>query len=387
MERIFISSLARGEMSAIRQATRRAVESLEMVPVMFEIGAASDQDSRRALLDRVAGCDALLLLLGTEYGEALDRGVSPTEEEFNEAVRSGVEVLPLVQDTQREPEQDAFLGRVRGAWSSGRLSASFTDAGDVAYAVTRTLNDWRRRREGGDTAPAAEARALELARGREHPGVSYDGTKLRVVAAPALRGSLIDAMALRDASLVRDLVRAGRDSEIIDERLGVDPRVGRDSITFEITGGRGFGQLQLAVGFDGAVVAEAPVGAEGGLLGGSAVMHDRAREVIVRSLAFADAVWRRIDTRDEVRDVFVATAVPEASSKVYATEPIGNSMSMGGLGQMPHVLIAPESPLRVRRADLSRADTVDRLQAELHRPFEIEGAVHPRADHRRPQGW
>ena len=135
------------------------------------------------------------------------------------------------------------------------------------------------------------------------------------------------------------------------------------------------------------MVAEAPVGAEGGLLGGSAVMHDRAREVIARSLAFADAVWRRIDTRDEVRDVFVATAVPEASSKVYATEPIGNSMSMGGLGQMPHVLIAPESPLRVRRADLSRADTVDRLQAELHRRFEIEGAVHPRADHRRPQGW
>src|SRR5258708_5956401 len=98
MEQIFISSLARGEMEMVRQAARRAVEALEMRPVMFETGAASAMDSRRTLLDRVASCDAVLLLLGAEYGEAGKRGVSPTEEEFNEARERGLPVLALVQD-------------------------------------------------------------------------------------------------------------------------------------------------------------------------------------------------------------------------------------------------------------------------------------------------
>src|SRR5262245_29201535 len=82
MERVFISSLFRGEMAAIRQAVRAAVESLDMRPVMFETEPARDEASRRALLDQVAGSDALILLLGAEYGEPVARGVSPTEEEF-----------------------------------------------------------------------------------------------------------------------------------------------------------------------------------------------------------------------------------------------------------------------------------------------------------------
>jgi hypothetical protein len=73
MERIFISSLVRGEMAAIRTATRAAVESLDMRPVMFETQPASTEGSRRALLDQVGRGDALLLLVGAEYGEPGDR--------------------------------------------------------------------------------------------------------------------------------------------------------------------------------------------------------------------------------------------------------------------------------------------------------------------------
>lgn len=88
-------------MNAIRQAAKRAVESLAMQPVMFEAGAATDAASRRALLDRVRNSDAGVLLLGAEYGEPAARGVSPTEEEFNEARERAVPVLALVQTTDR----------------------------------------------------------------------------------------------------------------------------------------------------------------------------------------------------------------------------------------------------------------------------------------------
>lgn len=98
----------------------------------------------------------------------------------------------------------------------------------------------------------------------------------------------------------------------------------------------------------------------------------RAREAMERAAAFAEAVWQRIDTRDEVRDVYLACAVPEANHKVYALEPAASSLSMGRGG--PHVLVVPEAPVAARRADLPTA--VERLQAELHRSFELLDAVH-----------
>jgi hypothetical protein len=383
MERIFISSLARGEMGAIRESARRAVEALDMHPVMFETGAASDEASRRALLDRVASCDAVILLLGAEYGQAGDRGMSPIEEEFNEATERGVPVLALVQDTTRESAQEDFLWRVRGNWEKGRLTADFTDDSDVGFAVTKALNAWRRQREGGDASPAAEARALELARGDERRGSFYGGSKLRVVAAPAVSRPLLDAVALRDQDLLDDLAAAARASRLAPQSAAIEANVGRDRITLALSGGRGFEHLALSIGFDGSVVGEGPVGGDQLGLGGSVVMANRARDVIQRTMAFAEAVWQRIDRRDEVRDVFVACAVPEAEHKVYALEPVGDSLSMPM--SMPHVLVAPDPPLRTRRADLP--SLVDRLEAEVHRAFEVEGALHPPPDNPRGGAW
>lgn len=119
---VFISSLARGPMAAFREAARDAVDSLGMRPVMFETEPASTQDSRRALLDRIPQRDALLLILGAEYGEAAARGVSPTEEEFQEAVRHGVPVLAIVQEgIEREPARQEFIDGGRGTWEEARL--------------------------------------------------------------------------------------------------------------------------------------------------------------------------------------------------------------------------------------------------------------------------
>jgi hypothetical protein len=84
-----------------------------MYPVMFETQPASDRNSRRALLDQIPSCDAYLLLLGAEYGEPAQSGVSPTEEEFEEALRSGLAILALVQEgVDRDPRQQEFVNRV-----------------------------------------------------------------------------------------------------------------------------------------------------------------------------------------------------------------------------------------------------------------------------------
>jgi hypothetical protein len=374
VERVFISSLFRGEMAAIRQAVRAAVDSLDMQPVMFESEPARDEASRRALLDQVAASDVLMLLLGAEYGEPVARGVSPTEEEFNEARDRGIPVLVLVQRIAREPAQEEFVRRVRGGWEEGRFAPEFTDASDVGFVAVRALNAWRQQSAGGDTVDTAQARALELARGRERSDSYYGGSKLRVVAVPALSRPLLDAVSIRDPALVDDLSTAARSSRLAPHSVGIEASDLGDSIALTLTGGDGFEQLALRIGFDGSIVAEGPVGGDEQGFGGMVVAADRAREVMERAASFAETVWRRIDTRDEVRDVFLACAVPEANHKVYALGPTGGSLGMGMGG--PHVLIAPEPPLAARRADLSGA--MERLQAELHRAFELLGAVHPR---------
>lgn len=372
MLRIFISSLARGEMGAIRESARRAVESLDMAPVMFETGAAADEASRRALLDRLAKCDAVILLLGAEYGEPATRGMSPTEEEFNEARDRGIPVLALVQSVERVPEQEDFLRRVRGEWEQGHLTADFTDATDVGFAVVKALNEWRSR-SSGDRWPAASERALKLAEGDDRRGSFSGGSKLRIVFVPAVDRPLLDAVSLRDASLVDDLAAAARDSRLAPQSVAIEGGVGREAVRLELKGGRGFDDLALVVGFDGAVVAEGAVGGDELGFGGSVVMADRARDVIERAARFAELTWQRIDARDEVREVAVLVAVPGAEHKVYALEPVGNSMRMPM--SMPYLLVAPAEPLRMRRGDLPSATA--RLQAELHRAFEVEGAVHP----------
>ncbi len=364
-------------MGDTRKAARSAVDSLEMRPVMFETEPAAGEDSRRALLDRVATCDVLLLLLGAEYGEPGQRGVSPTEEEFNEARERGIEVLALVQRVEeREPAQQAFIQRVRGTWEQGHFAPEFSGVDDVTVAVVRTLNAWRRRRAGDDTTPVAAARALELAQGPERPGMSYGGSKLRVVATPVVARPLLDAVALGDQGLADDLAAAARASRLVGQAMAIETAVGRDSIQLVASGGRGHETLNLLVGFDGSVVGEGPVGGDQLGMGGMVVKADRAREVMTRSAAFAEAIWQRIDRRDDVRQLLLVAAVPEAQYKVYADSEPGNSMGMPM--SMPHVVIAPEQPLAIRRADLTRAETIDRLQAELRRAFELHGAVHPR---------
>src|SRR4051812_7855290 len=230
VESIFISSLARGEMGAIRQAARTAVESLGMRPVMFETTGASDQNSRRLLLDRIPKCDALLLLLGAEYGESGERGMSPTEEEFDEAQRAGVPVLALVQEgVDREPAQQAFVQRVRGTWEVGRFAPSFTDASDVMPAVVRTLNERRSAAPSAEHARAAEERALELARGPERQGEMQSGSKLRVVAVPLAARPLLDAVSLSDAdALIDDVIGAARASRLVSNAMAVTGAVDRN---------------------------------------------------------------------------------------------------------------------------------------------------------------
>jgi Domain of unknown function (DUF4062) len=376
---VFISSLARGEMATFRRAARDAIDSLGMRPVMFETEPPSAQDSRRALLDRIPQCDALLLILGAEYGEPAARGASPTEEEFQEAVHHGVPVLAIVQDgVEREAAQKEFINRVRGTWEEGRFAPAFRDRDDVMRTAVRALNEWRQRGPNEQLRAAAEQIALYLATGDDRPGtMSSSGSLMSVVLVPLVVEALLDPLALEDPTLADDLAGAARASGLVSNAMGIETEIDReDTVHLRARQERGWESPHVCVTRTGAILVEGAVGAQRGNFASSQVVADRVVEVISRGAAFAERVWSRIDRRDEVRQVLALVAVPGAQEKVYAPRELtGNTLQMGHSFSIPNLLIAPEPPLLLRREDLASADVANRLRATLRRRFAAEGGV------------
>ena len=85
-----------------------------------------------------------------------------------------------------------------------------------------------------------------------------------------------------------------------------------------LTGGRGFENLTLIVGFERQHRGREPRRRRRPRL---RRLGSNGRPGTERSAPFAQAVWQRIDTGDAIRQVFVACAVPEAENKLYVLEP------------------------------------------------------------------
>jgi hypothetical protein len=373
MEAVFISSLARGAMAEIRAAAKAAVQSLRMRPVMFETAPASREDSRRALLDELGGCDVLLLLLGSEYGERTERGVSATEDEFNEAAARGIPVIALVQQVARSPEQEAFVGRVRGTWSDGRFAPEFKDSSDVGFAVVAALNAWRSRGETSARQEAALERTRTLALGSARSGQSHTGAKLRVVIAPLSGRPIMDAVMLGESGLGDGLGMSVRSSGLVRHDMAMKQKLTAEGVEFETDDSRGFEHLRFLVATDGAILAEGPV-AGSGVLGSSVIEAPRVRRVIEQAFTFAHEAWSRVDRRDEVRELAVTVAIPDASMKVYSdSEFTGTSLRMGSMFGSAGVVLAPDPPRLARREDLGSPELVEQLVAEVRHVFLLEG--------------
>jgi hypothetical protein len=376
MENVFLSSLARGDMHDIRKGAKEAIESLSMHPVMFETEGANEQNSRSALLGRIPDCDVYLLLLGAEYGERGKNGLSPTEEEYEEALAAGLPVLGLVQEAvEHEERQTQFINRVRGPWEDGHFAPAFTNQTDVVTAVVKALSSWRNRAPDAAARDAAAARVRALAeRHVNQAGVAI----LRTIAVPLTRRPLLTAVQLTDSATVDRLIAAARTSGLISQSDGVEPAVTADGISITWTPSRGFDRLQALVATDGSVVAEGTAGAPRGdmtSLGWMVVLHDRLPEVISQALRFTEEVWRALDARRDIDQTYLGAAVDRANGKSYSFQVPQGRVSMGSSMGLPELIVVPDEPLLVRRQDLTSPENATRLQAEIRHRFEVAGAV------------
>jgi len=144
---IFISSVI-GDLGEARDEAAASITTLGGQPKRAEDFGASPDTPQRTCLAGVRAADAVLLILGTRYGEPQHSGLSTTHEEYREA-KERCPVLVFVQENvEMEPVQLRFLEEVRG-WSSGHYTESWTDPEDLGRRVTRVLHDFELSRSLG----------------------------------------------------------------------------------------------------------------------------------------------------------------------------------------------------------------------------------------------
>ncbi len=193
METVFVSSVQRGY-SDVRQAAAHAAESFGLRVSMAERAPAGGSP-KGALLGLVRQSDVFILILGARYGDAAPDETSPTEDEFNEAVRIGLPILVFVEECEREPRQQDFLDRVRGTWAEGNLTAAFNGVHDIGVEVMAALRRLEGEAASATIRPNAERRVGALARGSES-GAFGGGQSARVAYAPLIQGRLVDDLTL-----------------------------------------------------------------------------------------------------------------------------------------------------------------------------------------------
>ncbi len=362
---VFISSVVRG-FEKVREQAAEGVERLGMHPVRSERLAASSDSPRRALLDQVAAADIYLLLIGERYG---DEEPSPTEEEYEEAVRLHKPILVLTQEGARDPEQGRFLSRVRGSWGDGALSGKFSGAEDVAAAAAGALG----RQQAGivEDAPAAQEHAKELAHGSDRSGGS-GGVAARIALVPLRQTTLLDPEGLETPGLGDDLASILRETGLVPQRIGLDARVSGAGVQLRGADADSWITPEVTVLTNGSVVVVGSVAAEDAPLGFSLVDPERLERFIRQSGRFAKAAWDRIDRQDEVAQVAVAVAIPEASYKGFGRVS-GGSMTVSM--NLPSVVVAPEPAEIVPRGQLDGERVARRIVAAVRRVFDDAGAV------------
>lgn len=366
---VFVSSVV-GGLEDVRAAAAVAVRKLGMHPILSENAAAAPEPPRRALLDQVAGADYYLLLLGARYGEPGAGGKSPTEDEYDHAVKNGVPIVPLLQEGELEPDQREFVERVRGSWGDGVLSGRFRDSEDVGVHVAAALA----RIQAGivEDAPRAQARALELARGESRSGYSTSGIAGRVALVPLRDTILLDALALEDVTLVDGLINDLRAADAISQRLGVKPYVSSGGVTLRSGDTDSWVSPGAEVGSDGSITVTGSVAVEDGSFGLQTIDPEALRNLILNAARFAQKAWDRIDRQAEVGRVSIAVAIPEAQHIGFGRVS-GTSVTMSM--SMPDAVVVPARPPVVARAQLAEDRIAQRLVAEIRRVFADAGAA------------
>ena len=300
--KIFVSSVMTG-FEDYREAAFAAIRSLDHDIIRAEDFPASTSPSRVACLQGVREADLVILILGERYGwSGTQSGLSPTHEEFREAVAEG-KVIPFVQaGVTRDEDQDRFVAEVENYDTGRHRGKTFHTPDELRSEVTRAI---ARHQLSEATTPVDVVALVDKARAtipvEERGYIRMQGPLLHlaVVGGPAqtiVRPSEIDDPAFID-SIVTEL--SGSEG-YFSYRLRTQPRLENGALVIEQENG-----AALRIDEAGSLLLSVPIQEADGHM--RPLIEEHVSAAIMKALTFADHMLERLDrTQRLTRVVIVA---------------------------------------------------------------------------------
>ncbi|MDE0495467.1 MAG: DUF4062 domain-containing protein [Acidimicrobiaceae bacterium] len=354
--KVFVSSPVRGY-GDLRDVARDAIEVLGYEPVLAEDFAASAPSPRATCLAAVREADAVVLLLGAEYGpRQASSGLSATHEEYREARESG-SVLAFVQQCQvGGEEQAAFVHEVRN-WEKGHYTASFRDANDLRDKVIRGLH---RHFLDDASTPLDQDRLVERARSLAVDDGATGSANLVVAVTGDSPYAVLRPTQFRDHQLHNFLLSealTGADA-VLDVSAGSEPQVRSDAILLTQRNGGRIVELYE----DGSIVVVQPALRERSWQSSlPSIIEEDIIERIAGVVRMAGRVLDHVDDPPRISQVAVVAALCRPGSWAWRTRaeeaasPNSTTMRMFGPDRV-EALLSP--PVRRRAALLHDADSL-----------------------------
>ena len=353
--KIFVSSVMNG-FEEYREATFAAIRSLDHEIIRAEDFPASNIPSRVACMQGVREADLVVLILGERYGwSETQSGISPTHEEFREAVGEG-KVIPFVQaGVTREEAQQRFVDEVEDYDTGMHRGQTFRSSEELRTEVTRAI---ARHQLSAATTPVDVGALVEKARDvipvEERGIVRMTGPLLHlaVVGGPVqtiLRPSEIEDQSLVDG-IVADLSSA---DGYFSYRRRTEPRLDHGALVIEQENG-----AALRIDEAGAMLLSVPIEEATGHL--KPLIEEHVGQAIDNGLTFADRLLEKFDRTQRLTRIVIAADIGTSgvfgwrTASQQAASPDSMQMAMDRSASGPVMLNPPDRTRMALRAERAR---------------------------------
>ena len=344
----------------MRDAAASAIRSLGYEAVRSEDFTASPDSARSRCLQAVRQADAMVLILGSEYGSVQDSGLSATHEEYREARDSGAVLAFVEGGVESDSKQREFISEVQN-WDQGQYTSSFSDAADLEGKVTLSLHKFALAK--ATTAPLDEE-ALAVRSKELIPNLpSGLGALLAVSVASGPSRQVLSAVELADDDLhcfLRAEALTGNYS-VLRPEVGTRFSTGGDTLTL----GQDGGALVCLDEAGRMLVVQRIHDDNAWNRGVPALIVETVGEQIARSMRLTDRILEHVDQPKRLSHIVVTAALLRASHLAWRTkeeqerDPLWSKM---GSGHQNRIVVQLPSPVQ-RRAALTQ--DVDATAKEL----------------------
>ncbi|MEL7781589.1 DUF4062 domain-containing protein [Citromicrobium bathyomarinum] len=358
--KIFVSSVMNG-FEEFREAAFAAIRSLDHDIVRAEDFPASTSSSRVACLQGVREAELVVLILGERYGWSDTRsGLSPTHEEYREAVTDG-KLIPFVQTgVDREPAQQSFVDEVEDYDTGMHRGRTFATAEDLRTEITRAIS---RHQLSAATSPvdvpAMVRTARDLIPEEERGLVRMTGPLLHlsVVGGPAQ--TIIRPSEIEDQKMIDGLVaNLSAESGYFTYRLRTEPRLEEGALLIEQESGALF-RIDEA----GSMLLSVPIEQASGHI--KPIIEENVSAAMDQALIVADSMLEKFDRTQKLTRVVTAADIGTngvfgwRTAREQASSPDSIQIAVERSSSGPALLNPPDRTRMALRAER------DRLVADL----------------------